>query len=181
MAQPYISQILMFGGNFAPKQYAFCNGQLMPINQYTALFSLIGTFYGGNGVNNFGLPNLQSSLPVGVGQGVGLSNYTIGQVGGTATVTLLPQQVPTHTHSFMCAPSPSATTSPSVAGNVPGAPPASGAALYATPPGSPPLQPQALGSGACAPAGNSLPHSNLMPSQCISFCIALNGVFPTRN
>jgi microcystin-dependent protein len=181
MATPYLSQIMMFGGNFAPRGWALCNGQLLSIQQNTALFSLIGTFYGGNGIQNFALPNLQSCLPVGFGQGPGLSNYVIGQTGGSPNVTLTQQQVPTHTHGFMCSPNASATNSPSVAGNVPGTPPASGANLYATPPGSPPLQPQALGANAVSPAGNSQGHSNLMPSLCITFCIALQGVFPTRN
>ena len=181
MAQPYLSQITMFGGNFAPKNYALCNGQLLAINQYQALFSLLGTQFGGNGVQNFALPNLQSSLPISMGQGPGLSSYNIGQTGGAPYVTLNQQQVPPHSHGFMCAPTPSATTSPSVSGNVPGSPSASGAALYATPPGTPPLQPQAMGAGSCAPAGGSQPHSNLMPSLCITFIIALAGVFPTRN
>lgn len=181
MASPYLSQITMFGGNFAPKNYAFCNGQLLSIQQNAALFSLIGTTYGGNGTTTFGLPNLQSSLPPSFGQGPGLSNYVLGQVGGSPNVTLTQSTVPSHTHNFMCATNPAQTTNPGVAGNVPGAPPASGANLYATPPGTPPLQPQVMGAGACSTVGSNQPHSNLMPSLCISFCIALAGVFPSRN
>lgn len=181
MASPYLSQILMFGGNFAPKNYAFCNGQILSISQNQALFSLLGTTYGGNGVTTFGLPNLQSSLPLGFGQGPGLSNYVLGQVGGSSSVTLNQSTVPSHTHNFMCATNPAQTTSPSVSGNVPGAPPATNAHFYATPPGTPPLQPQLMGAGACSTVGNSQGHPNLMPSLCISFCIALSGIFPSRN
>jgi microcystin-dependent protein len=181
MAQPYLGQIMMFGGNYAPRQYALCNGQTLQIQQNTALFSLLGTTYGGDGITTFNLPNLQSSLPVSFGQGPGLSFYNLGQVSGSPTVTLRQPQVPPHTHIFMAANSASATNSPSVASNVPGVPPASGALLYATPPGAPPLQPVALGAASCGSAGDNQPHSNQMPSLCISFCIALQGVFPSRN
>jgi len=181
MASPYLSQILMFGGNFAPKNYAFCNGQLLSISQNAALFSLLGTTYGGNGVNNFALPNLQSSLPMSFGQGPGLQNYVQGQVGGAPTVTLTQATVPSHTHNFMCATNPAQTTQQGVAGNVPGSPPGTGTFLYATPPGTPPLQPQQMGAAACSTVGGSQPHTNLMPSLCISFCIALVGIFPSRN
>ena len=184
MAQPYLSQILMFGGNFAPKNYAFCNGQTLAINQNQALFSLLGTTYGGNGVSTFALPNLQSSLPVGFQQGPGLSNYVLGQVGGTPNVTLTQSTVPPHQHFMMAVTNPSATTSSSISNTVlPGTPSMSGAELYAKPPasGQPPLVPVALAPGVCSTVGNSQPHSNLMPSLCISFCICLAGVFPTRN
>lgn len=181
MASPYLSQILMFGGNFAPKNYAFCNGQLLSISTNQALFALLGTTYGGNGVTTFALPNLQSSLPVSFGQGPGLSNYVLGQAAGTPNVTLTQATVPAHVHNFMCATNPAQTTQPGVANNVPGSPSASGALLYATPPGTPPLQPQAMGAAACSTVGGNQPHSNLMPSLCITFCIALVGIFPTRN
>ena len=181
MSSPYLSQILMFGGNFAPKNYALCNGQLLSINQNAALFSLLGTTYGGNGVNNFALPNLQSSLPVSFGQGLGLSFYNLGQVGGVPSVTLNQSTVPTHNHNFMASTSPSATNSATVGGNLPGSPPASGAEFYATPPGNPPLQPQAMGAAACSTIGNNQSHTNLMPSLCITFAICIAGVFPTRN
>src|ERR1700693_1671017 len=125
MAEPYMSEIRIFSFNFAPKGWALCNGQLLPINQYQALFALLGTTYGGNGQTNFALPNLQSSVPVSWGQGLGLSFYNLGQTGGTPSVTLNQSTVPTHTHSFMAATNTSQTTSPSVAGNIPGSPPAS--------------------------------------------------------
>jgi microcystin-dependent protein len=181
MSSPFLSQILMFGGNFAPKNYALCNGQLLAINQNAALFSLLGTTYGGNGVTTFALPNFQSSIPVGWGQGLGLSFYNLGQVGGTPSVTLNQSTVPTHIHNFMAATGLSATNSATVAGNLPGAPPASGANFYATPPGNPPLQPQAMGAAGVSTIGNNQSHTNLMPSLCITFAICIAGVFPSRN
>jgi microcystin-dependent protein len=181
MSSPYLAQIIMFGGNFAPKGYAMCNGQTLPINQNTALFSLLGTTYGGNGVSTFQLPNLQSSVPVSFGQGVGLSYYDLGQTAGAPTVTLSQSQVPTHTHSFMCSNSASSTTSPSISNNVPGTPSVTNANFYATPPGNPPLIPQTMLPAACSTVGNNQPHNNLMPSVCVTFAIALQGVFPTRN
>jgi microcystin-dependent protein len=185
MSQPYLSQILMFAGNFAPKNYALCNGQLLSIQQNAALFALLGTTYGGNGVQNFALPNLQSSLPVSFGQGVGLSSYVLGQVGGTPNVTLNQSTVPSHQHFMQANPNSSATTSTSISNTVVlGSPPASGASFYANPPNpsQPPLSlPHAMAAGACSTVGQNQPHSNLMPSLCISFAIALSGVFPTRN
>jgi microcystin-dependent protein len=184
MASPYLSQILMFGGNFAPKNYAFCNGQTLSISQNAALFSLLGTTYGGNGVTTFALPNLQSSFAPSFGQGPGLSNYVLGQVGGAQNVTLTQQTVPSHQHFMMAVTNASATTSSSVSNTVlPGTPSVSGAELYANPPasGQPALIPHALAAGVCSTVGNSQGHSNLMPSLCISFCIALVGIFPSRN
>jgi len=184
MASPYLSQIMMFGGNFAPKNWALCNGQLLSIQQNAALFSLLGTNFGGNGINNFALPNLQSSLPVGMGQGPGLSNYVLGQVGGSPQVTLTQATVPSHQHFMMAVTNASATTSYAISNTVlPGNPSSiSNGALYAnTPTKPPPLIPQTLAAGACSLQGNNQPHSNLMPSLCVSFCIALTGVFPTRN
>ena len=183
MSSPYISQITMFGGNFAPKNYALCNGQLLAINQNAALFSLLGTTYGGNGVNNFALPNLQSALPMSFGQGQGLSNYVLGQNGGVTGVTLTQQTVPSHQHFMMATKSPAATAAAISNTLLPGAPPASGAELYANPPtgSQPPLIPHALAAATCSTVGNNQSHTNMMPSLCISFCIALVGVFPTRN
>jgi microcystin-dependent protein len=184
MAEPFISQITMFAGNFAPRNYALCNGQLMNIAQNQALFSLLGTTYGGNGVQTFALPNLQSSLPVGWGTGQGLSNYQLGQTGGTANVTLSQSQIPAHTHLFMASTSATATTASAVGNAVlPGTPSVTGAEFYLNPPqpGQPALVPVTLPAGVCSTVGQSQPHSNLMPSLCITFVIALNGVFPSRN
>ena len=181
MASPYLSQITMFGGNFAPKNYALCNGQTMAINQNQALFALIGTTYGGNGVTTFLLPNLQSALPMSFGQGAGLSNYVLGQNGGVTSFTLTSQTVPSHQHFMMAAKGASAAAiSTSV---LPGTPTISGAELYANPPqpGQPALIPHALAAGTCSTVGNNQSHTNMMPSLCITFCIALAGVFPSRN
>jgi microcystin-dependent protein len=179
MATPFLGQITMFSGGFAPKGFALCNGQLLPINQNQALFSLLGTTYGGNGQTTFALPNLQSQLPVHQGQGAGLSNYILGQTGGTPAVTIDQTTMPSHNHAF------NATTanasSPSVGNTLlPGTPTGTGAALYANQ-GTPPLIPQTLAVGVVGNAGGSQPHTNLMPSLCISFVIALQGIFPSRN
>jgi microcystin-dependent protein len=182
MSSPYMAQILMFSGNFAPKNYLMCNGQTLPINQYQALFALLGTTYGGNGQTTFQLPNLQSNLPVSFGQGGGLSLYNLGQTGGAPSVTLNQTTVPPHTHGFMCSTSTAATTSSTVSNTVvPGSPPASGGLLYATPPGNPPLVPVAMAAGVCSTVGSNQAHTNLMPSLCITFAIAIAGVFPSRN
>jgi len=183
MASPYISQITMFGGNFAPKNYALCNGQTLAINQNQALFSLLGTTYGGNGVTTFQLPNLQSALPLGFGQGPGLSNYVLGQNGGVTGVTLTPSLVPSHQHFMMATKSPNASAAAISTTVLPGVPTVSGGELYANPPTGtqPPLVPHALAAATCSTVGNNQSHTNMMPSLCISFCIALLGAFPSRN
>jgi microcystin-dependent protein len=183
MASPYLSQITMFGGNFAPKNYALCNGQLLSIQQNAALFALLGTMYGGNGVNNFALPNLQSALPMSFGQGAGLSNYVQGQVGGFTSVTLTQQTVPSHQHFMLATKSPTANASAISTSVLPGLPTVSGAELYANPPvgSQPALIPHPLAAATCSTVGNNQSHTNMMPSLCISFCIALAGVFPSRN
>lgn len=184
MASPYLSQITMFAGNFPPKNYAFCNGQTLSISQNAALFSLLGTTYGGNGVTTFALPNLQSSLPPSFGQGPGLSNYALGQVGGNQNVTLTQATVPPHQHFMMASNNASATTSATITNtSVPGTPSVSGAMWYANPPasGQPALIPHAVNASFVSTVGSSQPHPNLMPSLCISFCIALAGIFPSRN
>jgi len=179
MASPFLAQILMFGGNFAPKNYAFCNGQLLAINQNQALFSLLGTTYGGNGTTNFALPNLQSSLPLGFGQGPGLSNYVQGQTGGSASVTLTQSTTPAHSHTFN-ATTTSASSATIGSTLVPAKPTVTNASAYAAG-SSPALVLDPMAANACGVAGGSQPHSNLMPSLCITFAIALNGVFPSRN
>jgi microcystin-dependent protein len=183
MASPYLSQITMFGGNFAPKNYALCNGQTLAINQNAALFALLGTMYGGNGVTTFQLPNLQSALPMSFGQGAGLSNYTQGQTGGVTGVTLTPSLVPSHQHFMMATRTPAASAAAISTSVLPGAPGVSGGALYANPPtgSQPPLIPHALAAATCSTVGSNQSHTNMMPSLCISFCIALAGAFPSRN
>ncbi len=182
MSNCFLGQISMFGGNFAPRNWALCNGQLMSIAQNSALFSLLGTTYGGDGITTFALPNLQSRLPADWGQGPGLSNYQLGQTGGAQSVTLTVQTMPAHIHML------GATTAAGTAmaiGNtvVPAAASGNDNPLFyvANVEGKPNVIPVPLDPGACGPAGGSQPHSNLMPSLCITFMIALSGIFPSRN
>jgi microcystin-dependent protein len=182
MSAPFLGQITMFGGNFAPRGYAFCNGQLMPISQNDALYSLIGTNYGGDGSTTFALPNMQSRLSVHMGQGPSLSPYVIGQAGGSSEVTITSQTMPSHNHLFLATTGP-ADTATIGSGVVPatanGARPA---AFYGTVgQGDPPLIPHPMNSAVCGMTGGGQPHGNLMPSQCITFIIALQGIFPSRN
>jgi microcystin-dependent protein len=171
MAEPFIGEIILFAGNFAPAHYALCDGQLMAISQNTALFSLLGTQFGGNGTSNFQLPNLQGSVPIGIGQGPGLSPYVIGQVGGAATVTLTQQQMPAHTHNIGV--TSHEATQPSASNHLPAQTPT---AQYV---GSTPSV--TLSSALLAPNGGSQPHENRQPFLTLNFCIALFGVFPSRS
>lgn len=179
MATPYVGQIMMFGGSFAPVNYAFCNGQPMAISQNQVLFQLIGTTYGGDGQTTFNLPDLQSRLPVHQGQGVGLSPYVIGQVGGTEQVTLTTSTTPAHNHALNAS-----TTAANVAAISNSALPGTVASplhFYITQgSGAAPVL-YTLNQGACTTAGGSLPHTNMMPSLCITFVIALQGVFPSQS
>lgn len=175
MADPFVAEIRMFGFNFAPTGWALCNGQILPISQNTALFSLLGTMYGGDGKSTFALPNLQGSAPIhaaGNQPGPGLSVYDIGQQGGAESVTLLESEMPAHPHQMRAA-----TQDPADA-NIPGATSSfassTGGTLYQDTANTN-LAPQAL-----APAGGSLPHNNMQPYLCVNFCIALQGVFPPR-
>jgi|SRR6185437_259649 microcystin-dependent protein len=180
MSEPFLGQISMFGGNFAPRGWALCNGQLLPIVQNQALFALLGTTYGGNGQTTFALPDLQSRLAVHMGQGVGLSAYNLGQTGGVSSVTIDQTTMPTHSHTF------NATTAnagaAAIASNLlPATPTVTNAAFYAMAPGAPALQGQTLAANSCGTAGGGQPHDNLMPTLSITFIIALQGIFPSRN
>ena len=177
MPEPFLGQMLMFCGNFAPFGTAFCNGQILPISQNTALFSLLGTTYGGNGTSTFALPNLQGSVPVHVGQGPGLSPYVLGQVGGTQSATVTAATMPAHSHVFNA--STVSATSPSPTGRVPAKPTAANAAAYAVSQSAPALAPQVMNQSGVT--GGSQPHNNMMPTLFISFVIALQGIFPSRN
>jgi microcystin-dependent protein len=181
MSNPYLGEIRMFGGNFAPLNWMFCAGQLLAISQYSALFSLIGTTYGGNGTTNFALPNLQSRIPVGQGQGPGLSNYTIGQAAGTESVTITTQTMPGHSHLLIA--TLADVSSPSINTNLlPGKPTAGNKpAFYEVPAGGTNPVTQPFPGTACSAMGNSLPHDNMMPSLCVTFIISLSGIFPIRN
>jgi microcystin-dependent protein len=171
MAEPFVAEIRVFGFNFPPKGWAACNGQLLPIAQNTALFSLLGTTYGGDGRSTFGLPDLRSRFPVHAGQGPGLTSRSLGEVGGSAEVALNSAQVPAHTHALMAALSP---TSPAPAGNAL-APINGGAAAYRSG-----TVAAVMATSSIGPAGGGQPHENRHPYQALQFCIALVGVYPPR-
>lgn len=175
MTDPFLAEIRLFAGAFAPTGWALCNGQLMAIAQNTALFSLLGTTYGGDGRTTFGLPNLQGAAPVQQGQGPGLSGRFLGEEGGTPAVTLLEAEIPGHTHTVGAASTPGTRNTPT------------GAVLgqasfgrridkpYATAGASSTLNPGAIGV-----TGSSRPHNNMPPYLAVTFIIALQGIFPQR-
>jgi len=170
MADPFVAEIRIYPFNFAPTGWAFCNGQLMPLSQNTALFALLGTTYGGDGKSTFALPNLQGSAPMHPGQGPGLSLYDLGQMGGAETVTLLESEMPAHSHTLRAVEDDGAFFTPVnmflAAGN----------SMYVNANPNTTMAPQSL-----TPAGGSLPHNNMMPYLTLNFCIALQGVFPPRS
>ena len=178
MSQPYLGEIRMFAGNFAPRGNAYCNGQLMNIAQNTALFSLLGTYYGGNGQTTFGLPDFQGRLPICMGQGNGLTNYNIGQAVGTETVTLQTTQIAAHTHTASASTGPA--THPDPATKIPAAL-ASPFVGYYVQNANKTGNPIAFWSNALQPVGGNQPHENRMPALAISVIIALEGIFPTRS
>lgn len=170
---PFVAEIRIFPFNFAPKGWAFCDGQLLPLSQNTALFSLLGTYYGGNGQSNFALPNLQGAAPMFWGQGPGLSLHDLGETGGSDTVSLLESEIPSHSHALNCLPAPADSPTPQAASiaRVIGATP------YLPPAGAPLV---AMAAAALPPAGGDQPHNNLQPYLTLNFCIALQGVYPPR-
>jgi microcystin-dependent protein len=172
MADNFLAEIRVFPFNFAPVGWASCNGQILPISQNTALFSLLGTYYGGDGKSNFALPNLQGSIPVAYGQGVGLSPYSIGESGGEPTVSLLLSQMPAHTHSLLTdnINGPDNNSPANAALSFP-------VNMYSTQT-SPVVQ---MAQQAISPVGGSQPHNNLMPYLTLNFCIALQGIYPARS
>jgi microcystin-dependent protein len=174
MADPFVAEIRIFPFNFAPTGWAFCDGQLLPISQNTALFSLLGTTYGGDGKSNFALPDLQGNAPMHPGQGPGLSLHDLGEIGGSATVTLIESEIPSHPHSMNGQGSNANLNDPA---NAVMARPFGGGNLYKTPAGAAlvPLSAQSISGN-----GGDMPHNNLMPYLTLSFCIALQGVFPPR-
>ena len=171
MADPFLGQIGVFSFAFAPKGWAFCNGQLLSIAQNQALFSLLGTTYGGDGITTFALPNMQSRAAMSQGQGPGLSPYVLGQVGGEAGHSLTGQEMPSHTHGAATS-SDTTRLSPQAAY---WAPNKTGSAIYA-PTNVAIMSPNAVGS-----SGSGQPHENRQPHLTLNFCIALVGVFPSRN
>lgn len=169
-AEPYIAEIMIFGGNFDVRGYALCNGQLLSIAQNTALFAILGTTYGGNGQTTFGLPDLRGRFPMHFGQGPGLSPRSLGEQSGQETVTLLSSQMPAHAHTSPASSAAGTTDAPS------GAYPARPASSIPTYGGSPDV---AMGVGGVA--GGSQPHDNMPPYLALNFQIALEGIFPPRN
>ncbi|WP_262249950.1 phage tail protein [Parapedobacter soli] len=179
--EPFLGQIIMVGFNFAPRGWAFCNGQLLSIAQNTALFSLLGTTYGGDGKTTFALPDLRGRCAVGMGQGPGLSNYSQGEMAGQEHVTLIQNQIPTHTHSLTASSANGTVSDPTnavIANNqvtiergktVPGS-------AFNPGPANVAMSPQAIG-----PAGGSQPHENRQPYIAMNYIIALQGIFPSRN
>lgn len=169
----YIGEIMLFAGPYAPQNYALCNGQLLPINQqYSALYAVIGNYYGGNGTSNFALPNLQGRVPVGAGQGAGLSNYALGQTGGLESVTLITQQLPTHSHALLGSSSPGTSADPTnnlLANDGRGGP------QYASSNSNATLNGQSIGA-----AGGNQPHENRPPFLALNYCICISGIFPSR-
>ncbi len=167
--EPFLGQIQAFGFNFAPRGWAFCNGQLLPIAQNTALFSLLGTIYGGDGRTTFALPDLRGRVSMQFGTGPGLSSYSIGEKGGAEQITLITSQMPSHNHSANAAAEEADQNKP--AGNT-----LASSQIYKT------INPDAtLNAGTIGNTGGNLPHPNIQPFLIINWCIALQGIFPSRN
>lgn len=172
MADPFVAEIRIFPFNFAPRGWAWCNGQLLPLSQNTALFSLLGTTYGGNGKSNFALPDLQGRVPMHPGQGPGLSLHDLGETGGSETVSLLESEIPAHSHQVRVTAQPGDISSPegvTLARS-------SGANVYATA-ASPPVS---MSFDQLTPAGGDQPHNNMQPYLTCYFNIALQGIYPPR-
>jgi microcystin-dependent protein len=174
MADPFVAEIRIFPFNFAPKGWAFCDGQLMPLSQNTALFSLLGTIYGGDGKSTFGLPDLRGRATMHPGQGQGLSHRDLGETGGSQSVTLLDSEIPTHGHQVMC--SEDSGTQGSMAQGVSVASSTDGV-LYQT---NSSANLTSMNPSALTPAGGTAPHNNMQPYLTFYFCIALIGVYPPR-
>jgi microcystin-dependent protein len=175
MADPFVAEIRIFGFNFPPKGWAFCDGQLMAISQNTALFSLLGTNYGGDGKSTFGLPDLQGASPIAWGQGPGLSDRFIGEQSGSESVSLIPAEIPQHTHTVQTAPGAGTLVAPDAGSSWATPSGGRGQKAYAPPPAS-----ATMGYSTEA-AGQGLPHENRPPYLTMNFCIALQGVFPPRD
>jgi microcystin-dependent protein len=169
---PFVAEIRIFPFNFAPKGWAFCDGQILPLSQNTALFSLLGTTYGGDGKTTFALPDMQGNAPMHPGQGPGLSLHDLGETGGSDTVTLLETEIPSHNHALNVS---AADATDQQAGGELYAGGVGGIAFYGVPG---PLT--SVSASTIAPAGGSQPHNNLQPYLTLNFCIALQGVFPPR-
>ncbi|AZO57370.1 MAG: phage tail protein [Mesorhizobium sp.] len=172
MSQPYVGEIRMFGGNFAPAGWMFCQGQLLPISENDTLFNLIGTTYGGDGQETFALPNLSGRIPIHAGQGPGMSqNYALGEAAGVESVTLTTSQIPAHGHALMA--SLNTASDPNPGGNVLATSPTISAYVVD-------VAGAGLAGNSLTTAGGSNPHDNFMPYLCVNFIISLFGVFPSQ-
>jgi microcystin-dependent protein len=173
MADPFVAEIRIFPFNFAPRGWAWCDGQLLPLSQNTALFSLLGTTYGGNGKSNFALPDLQGRAPMHPGQGPGLSLHDLGETGGSETVSLLESEIPSHSHAFNVSRADGLVGNPTsqlLAAGI-------GIGMYAASNAGALTQ---MSPNTLTPAGGDQPHNNMQPYLTFYFCIALQGVFPPR-
>lgn len=168
MAQPYVGEIRMFAGNFAPAGWMFCEGQLLPISEYETLFNLIGTTYGGDGQSTFALPDLRGRVPTHFGNG-----FTLAETGGVETVTLTVSQIPAHSHPFLASNNTATGTAPQ--GNALSAAPDVNTTPYGTDAPTTPLNPSSVSS-----TGGSQPHDNFQPYLCVDFIISLFGIFPSQ-
>jgi len=175
MSSPFVAEIRMFGFNFAPKGWAFCDGQLLPISQNTALFSLLGTFYGGDGKSTFALPDFQGSVAMSQGQSTTGSQYFLGQVSGTPTVTLLQTEMPAHNHIPVASNAGGGTLAPAPNETWAGDAGRNPAPRFNT------AQNVTMSPFATGITGSSFPHNNMQPYLCVNFCIAMQGIFPPRS
>jgi microcystin-dependent protein len=171
MADPFLAEIRIFPFSFAPKGWAFCDGQLLPLSQNTALFSLLGTSYGGDGKSNFALPDLQGSAALATGEGPGMTERFLGEQGGAESVTLLDTEIPMHSHTFNTSVRAADTLDPGTLA------PGTGNNMYASAAGATmkTAAPQAMAAG-----GGSQPHNNMQPYLTLNFCIAMQGIYPPR-
>ncbi|MCP4306839.1 MAG: phage tail protein [bacterium] len=175
MSEPFIAEIRIFAGNFAPRSWAFCDGQLLPVAQNTALFSLVGTTYGGDGRTNFGLPDLAGRVPVHAGNGPGLTPRQLGESGGTETVTLTEAQIPTHSHQLQGVNNAGVVKTPSTEVAIARS---TGTAGYQTDSSSNLV---AMAADTIDDAGGTQPHDNMQPYLALSYIIALTGLFPSQD
>ena len=173
MSEPFIGEIRMFAGNFAPRGWAFCDGELLAVSQNDALFSLLGTIYGGDGRTTFGLPDMRGRIPIHAGHGPGLSNRRLGAKGGEEKVTLTVNQLPSHGHEVSASAASASSGNPSNNVSANTAP----TNIYSTAL----AVPQTMNSAAVSATGGSRSHTNLMPALCIHFIIALVGIYPSRH
>jgi microcystin-dependent protein len=183
MAEPFLGEIKMFAGNFAPSGYAMCNGQILPITQNTALFSILGTTYGGNGTTTFALPDLRGRVPIHVGQGAGTSPYVLGEQTGVESVVLSTAQMPLHTHQVNCD-GQATGRGGSVFASGTGDTPVGNYPALAAAPGNPVYSAShnaTMNPSMLSTAGGTTPVTNIQPVLCVNFIIALQGIFPARN